>query len=109
MAGSRTYLDLLRALNEALVRRLGVGVEGVPLGVFPLFVRSVGVLGVLLTGLGLGPASESPTAAKRDRFGEGGGRLHAATDQYSGGLARARGRLDIQNVNPLRPGLRSLL
>ena len=64
--------------------------EGVPLGVFPLFVRSVGVLGVLLTGLGLGPASESPMAAKRDRFGEGGGRLHAATDQYSGGLARAR-------------------
>ena len=74
------YLDLLREFNEALVRRLGVGVVGIP-----LFGRTEGVRGVLLTGLGLGSASESPTAAKRDRFGEGGGRLPAATDQYSGG------------------------
>ena len=81
-----TYLDLLRAFNEALVRRLGVGVVGAVFWVFPLFACT-GVRGVLLTGLGLDSASDSPTAAKRDRFGEGGGRLHEATDQYLGGLS----------------------
>ena len=82
-----TYLDLLREFNEALVRRLGVGVVGVPFEAFPLFPCTDGVRGVLLTGFGLGSASDSPTAAKRDRFGEGGGRLHAATGQYAGGLS----------------------
>ena len=56
---------------------------GVPFGVFPLFARTEGVRGVLLTGFVLGSVSDSPTAAKRDRFGEGGGRLYAATDQCS--------------------------
>lgn len=70
----------MREFNEALVRRVGVGVVGVPFGVFPLFARVEGVRGVLLTGFGLASASDSPTAAKRDRFGEGGGRLHATTD-----------------------------
>lgn len=82
------YLDLLREFNEALVRRLGIGVVGVFLGVFPLFGCTEGVRGVLLTGLGLGSISESPTGAKRDRFGEGGGRLHTATDQHQGGLSK---------------------
>lgn len=67
--------------NEALLRRLGIGVAGVPFGIFPLVVR-----GVLLAGLGLCSVSESPKAANRDRFGEGGGRLLVATDQYSGGF-----------------------
>ena len=82
------YLDLLREVNAALVRWLGVGVVGVAFGTFPLFGCTGGVRGVLLGGLGLGSASESPTAAKRDRFGEGGGRLHGATNQYLGGLGK---------------------
>ena len=56
---------------------------GAAFGVFPLFACT-GVRGVLLGGLGLDSASDSPTAAKRDRFGEGGGRLDAATRQYLG-------------------------
>jgi len=83
---SWTYLDLSRAFNEALVRRFGDGVVGAAFGVFPLFART-GIRRVMLTGLGLDSASDSPTAAKRDRFGEGGGRLHGATDQYLGGLS----------------------
>ena len=67
--------------------RLGVGVVGGLVEVFPLFARTEGVLVVLLTGLGLGSGSDSLTAAKRDRFGEGGGRLHAGTDQYSSGFS----------------------
>ena len=85
--GSWTYLDLFKAFNEALVKRFGDGVVGVVLGVFPLF-PCTGVRGVLLIGLGLDSASESPTAAKRDRFGEGGGRLQEATDQHLGGLSQ---------------------
>lgn len=80
-----THLDLLREFNEALVRTLGDGVVGVAFGVFPLF-GCTGVRGVFLTGLGLFSASESPTAAKRDRFGEGGGRLPMVADQYLGGF-----------------------
>ena len=76
----------MRAFNEALVRRLGDGVVGATFGVFPLFACT-GVRGILMTTLGLGSASDSPTAAKRDRFGEGGGRLHGATDQHLGGLS----------------------
>jgi hypothetical protein len=78
-------LDLLREFEEALVGRLGVGVGGAFFGVLPLF-GFTGVLRVLLTGFGLGSTSDSLTAAKRDRFGEGGGRLGAATDQYRDGL-----------------------
>ena len=87
MAELPTYLDLLREFNEALVRRLGVGVVGVPFEVIPLFPCTDDVRGVLLTGLGFVSTSDSPTAAKRDRFGEGGGRLHVATGQYTGGLS----------------------
>ena len=68
---------------EALVRRLGVGVRGATFWVFPLFA---GVHGVLLTGFRLSSTADSPMAAERDRFGEGGGRLRAATDQYLSGL-----------------------
>lgn len=82
----QAYLDRVREFNETLLRRLGIGVAGVPFGVFPLFGCTEGVRGVLLTGLGLGSGSESPTAAKRDRFGEGGGRLPVTTDQYSRGF-----------------------
>ena len=79
-----TYLDLLRDFKEALVSNAGVGVTGAFFGVFPLFACT-DVCEVLLTGLGFDSAAVSPTAAKRDRFGEGGGRLHEATDQHWGG------------------------
>jgi len=74
-----TYLDLLRDFKEALVSNAGVGVTGAFFGVFPLF-GCTDVCEDLLTGLGFGSATVSPTAANRDRFGEGGGRLHEATD-----------------------------
>lgn len=80
-----TDLDLLREVKEALVNGAGVGVTGAFFGVFPLFACT-GVCEVLLTGLGLDSTTVSPTAAKRDRLGEGGGRLHEATDQHVGGL-----------------------
>jgi len=76
----------VREINEALLRRLGIGVAGVPFGVFPLFGCTEGVREALVAGLGLGSGSESPTAAKRDRFGEGGGRLPGTTNQYSRGF-----------------------
>lgn len=101
------HLDLLREFNEVLVRSLGDGVVGIAFGVFPLF-GCAGVRGVFLTGLGLFSASESPTAANRDRFGEGGGRLSMATGQYSGGFL-GLGRLDAQNFNPFRLGPRPFL
>ena len=80
-----TYLDLLREFKEALVNNTGVGVMGAFFGVFPLFACT-DVFEVLLTGLGFDSPTVSPIAAKRDRFGEGGGRLHEATDQHLGGL-----------------------
>lgn len=104
--GPWAYLDLLRELKEALVSRLGVGMMDVLFGVFPLFACTGDVCEVLLVGLTLGSVSGSSTAAKRDRFGEGGGRLHTATNQYRGGLG---GRLDTQNIDPLRLGLRPFL
>lgn len=66
------YLDLLREFKEALVNKAVDGVVG----------AFFGVCEVLLTGLGFDSASEPPTAAKRERFGEGGGRLHMTTDQH---------------------------
>lgn len=45
-------------------------------GLVPPFVDTDGFFRALRTDLGLDSASDSPTAVKRDRFGEGGGRLH---------------------------------
>jgi hypothetical protein len=85
-----TNLDLLWELKEDLVSRLGVGVAGAFFGLFPLFACIEGVCEVLLTGFELDSASNSPTAAKRERFGEGGGRLNTATGQHWGGLWKDR-------------------
>jgi hypothetical protein len=79
-------LDLLREFKEALVSRIGVGTVDVLFGVFPLFACTGDVCAVLLTGLAFNSVSGPSTATKRDRFGEGGGRLHTATGQYGGGL-----------------------
>lgn len=81
-------MDLLKEFKEPLVSKLGVGVLGAFFGVFPLFGCKEGFCEVLLAGLGFDSASDSPTVAKRERFGEGGGRLRMTTDQHEVRLGR---------------------